>query len=83
MWSYQAYIALQIAEERAREAADYRLAALAQSGRPKQTRSIRRSVAVGLASISSVAASATRRLDQHVADDLAERLGAEGLVAGH
>jgi hypothetical protein len=83
MWTYQAYIAIQIAEERAREAANYRLAALAQSGRPKNTRSIRRSVAVGLASISSFAASATRRLDECVADDLAERLGPERLVAGH
>jgi hypothetical protein len=83
MWTYQAYIALQIAEERAREASNARLAALARLGRPKTTRSIRRSVAVGLASISSAAASATRRLDKRVADDLAERLGPEGLVAGH
>lgn len=83
MWTYHAYIALQIADERAREAANYRLAALAREGRLKSTRSIRRSVAVGFASISSAAASATRRLDKHVADDLAERLGPEGLVAGH
>lgn len=83
MWTYQAYVALQIAEERAREARNYRLAALAREGRPKNTRSIRRSVALGFASISSAAASATRRLDECVADDLAERLGPEGLVAGH
>jgi hypothetical protein len=83
MWTYQAYVALNLAEERAREAAQYHLAALAREGRPERSRSIRRSVAVGLASISSAAASATRRLDKRVADDLAERLGPEGLVAGH
>ena len=38
-------------------------------------RSIRRSTAVALASVSSAAASLVRRLDECVADDLAERLG--------
>lgn len=83
MWTYQAYVALQLAQDRVREADNQRLANLARAGRPASSRSIRRSIARGLASISSVAASATRRLDECVADDLAERLGSNGLAAGH
>ena len=83
MWTYQAYVALQIAEERVHEADQHRLAALARAGRPASTRSIRRSTAVALASISSVAASAVRRLDECVADDLAERLRPDEFAAGH
>lgn len=82
MWTYQAYVALQLAQQRVREADNERLAALARAGRPASRRSIRRSAAVVLASISSVAASAVRRLDECVADDLAERLGQNGLAAG-
>ena len=47
----------------------------ARAGRPQNDRSIRRSTAVALASVSSAAASLVRRLDECVADDLAERLG--------
>ena len=83
MWTYQAYVALQLAQERVREADNQRLASLARAGRPANGRSIRRSTAIALASISSVAASAARRLDECVADDLAERLGPNGLAAGH
>jgi hypothetical protein len=83
MWTYQAYVALQVAQERTREADQHRLAALARAGRPASTRSIRRSTAVALASISSAAASAVRRLDECVANDLAERLGPDGLAAEH
>ena len=83
MWTYQAYVALQIAEQRVQEADRHRLAALARAGRPASTRSIRRSTAVALASISSVAASAVRRLDECVADDLAERLRPDEFAAGH
>jgi hypothetical protein len=83
MWTYQAYVALQIAADRTREADQDRLAALARAGQPASTRSIRRSTAVALASISSVAASAVRRLDECVADDLADRLEANGIVASH
>jgi hypothetical protein len=81
MWTYQAYVALQLAEERVREANNQRLAALARAGRPANRRSIRRSTAVALASISSAAASAVRRLDECVANDLADRLEADGIVA--
>ena len=80
MWTYQAFVALQLAEERAREADRHRLAALANASRPRNRRSIRRSTAVAVASISSAAASVVRRLDECVADDLAERLGPDRLA---
>jgi hypothetical protein len=83
MWTYQAYVALKLADERVREADQQRLANLARAGRPASQRSIRRSIAVGFASISSVAASAARRLDECVADDLAERLGPNGVAASN
>jgi hypothetical protein len=78
MWTYQAFVALQIAEDRMREASSDRLA---RAGRPENGRSIRRSAAVAFASISSAAASAARRLDQRVATELAERLGPDGVAA--
>jgi hypothetical protein len=83
MLLYQAFVALELAEERRREADQDRLAALARAGRPQTERSIRRSTAVALASISSAAASLVRRLDQCVADDLAERLGPDRVAASH
>ena len=83
MLLYEAFVALELAEERRREADQDRLAAIARAGRPKKERSIRRSSAVVLASISSAAASAVRKLDQRVADDLAQRLGPEQVAANH
>ena len=83
MWTYQAFVALTLANERAREADNERLASLARANRPANRRSIRRSVAVGFASISLRTASAARRLDECVADDLVERLGPNGFAAGH
>jgi hypothetical protein len=83
MWTYQAFVALELAQDRAREADQHRLAALARTGRPASSQSLRRSIAVALASISSAAASAVRRLDECVADDLAQRLETNGIVAGH
>ena len=80
---YQALVALELAEQRRREADQSRLAALARAGRPQNDRSIRRSTAVALASVSSAAASLVRRLDQCVADDLAERLGPDRVAASH
>jgi hypothetical protein len=82
MWTYQAYVALQIADDRVREANNQRLANLVRAARPASRRSIRRSIAVGFASLSSVAASAARRLDECVGDDLAERLGSNSLAPG-
>ncbi len=75
MWTYQAYVALNLAQDRVREADNDRLAALARANRPVRQRSIRRSAAVAFASISSATASVVRRLDECVAADLAERLG--------
>lgn len=75
MLLYQAFVALELAEQRRREADQDRLAALARAGRTENSRSIRRSTAVALASISTAAASLVRRLDDCVADDLAKRLG--------
>ena len=83
MLLYEAFVALELAEERRREADQDRLAALARAWRPKKERSIRRSTAVFLASISSAAAAAVRRLDDCVADDLATRLGPEQVAANH
>lgn len=80
---YQALVALELAEERRREADQHRLAALARAGRPQNDRSIRRSTAVALASVSSAAASLVRRLDQCVADDLAERLGPDRVATSN
>ena len=83
MLFYQALVALELAEQRRREADQHRLAALARAGRPQNDRSIRRSTAVALASLSSAAASLVRRLDQCVADDLAERLGPDRVATSH
>ena len=80
---YQALVALELAEQRRREADQDRLAALARAGRPQNDRSIRRSTAVALASVSSAAASLVRRLDQCVADDLAARLGPDQIATSN
>lgn len=83
MFLYQAFVALELAEQRRREADQDRLAALARAGRPQNDRSIRRSIAVVLASVSSAAASLVGRLDQCVADDLAQRLGRGRVATSH
>jgi hypothetical protein len=83
MLLYEAFVALELAAERRREADQDRLAALARAGRTEKDRSIRRSTAVALASISATAASLVRRLDDCVADDLAERLGPDRVATSH
>lgn len=83
MFLYQAFVALEIAEQRRREADQDRLAALARAGRPENDRSFRRSTAIALASLSSATASLVRRLDACVADDLAERLGPDRVATSH
>ncbi len=70
MWTYQAYVALQLAQDRVREADNQRLASLARAAQPARQRSIRRSTAVAFASMRTAAASLARRLDRRVADDL-------------
>ena len=83
MLLYEAFVALELAEQRRREADQDRLAALARAGRTKNDRSIRRSTAVAVASISAATASLVRRLDTRVADDLAERLGPDRVAVSH
>jgi hypothetical protein len=80
---YESFVALEIAEQRRREADQDRLAALARAGRTENDRSFRRSTALALASVSSAAASLVRRLDECVADDLAERLGPDRVATSH
>jgi hypothetical protein len=75
MQSYLIYLALDIANERAREADRHRLAALARSAAPARDRSLRHGVAVAAAAVSRFSAGVVRRLDECVADDLAESFG--------
>jgi hypothetical protein len=75
MQSYLIYLALDIANERAREADRHRLAALARSAAPARARSLRHGVAVAAAAVSRFSAGVVRRLDECVADDLAESFG--------
>jgi hypothetical protein len=80
MHSYYTFIALDLAAERSREADNQRLANIARSGRDGSTR---RTVAVGLAALGRVVAATVRRLDECVADDLAESIRSEGLAPSH
>jgi hypothetical protein len=80
MHSYFTFIALDLAAERSREADNQRLAAIANSGRDGSTR---RTVAVGLAALGRLVAATVRRLDECVADDLAESIRSEGLAPTH
>ena len=69
MYPY-AIIALDLANERAREAAHDRLVAEARAERPVRNSLPRRALANGLALVSRGSAAAVRRLDECVADDL-------------
>ena len=80
MQSYYTFIALDLAAERSREADNQRLAAIAKSGRDGSTR---RTVAVGLAAVGRLVAATVRRLDECVADDLAESIRSEGFPPSH
>jgi hypothetical protein len=71
MNTYWTFIALDIANERAREADRHRVAALARSAYPDSDRSVRHAVAVAAAGFSRASAALVRRLDDCVADDLA------------
>jgi hypothetical protein len=68
------FIAFDIANERAREAADRALARERLVGVAERPSIVRRSLALGLAAISRGSAAATRRLDDVVADDLGRSL---------
>jgi len=72
--TYYAWLALDLANERAREAEErwhLRLVREAQSERPS---AVRRGLARATAAISIGAAAATRRLDECVAEDLGRSL---------
>ena len=78
MHSYYTFIALDLANERVREADRERLAAMVVENREGSTR---RYVAIALAAVGRLVGAAVRRLDECVADDLAESLRPEGLAA--
>jgi hypothetical protein len=78
MHSYYTFIALDLANQRVREAEHERLVAMVVENREG---SARRYVAIGLAAVGRLVAAAVRRLDECVADDLAESLRPESLVA--
>ena len=78
--SYYTFIAFQLAADRAREASRYRLAREAREARGGTSR---RSVALALAALGRVVAGTVRRLDAHVADDLAESIRTESLAVGN
>ncbi|HET8786944.1 MAG TPA: hypothetical protein VFM38_15020 [Candidatus Limnocylindrales bacterium] len=76
MYSFYAMLALDLANDRAREARELRLAQLARESRTEQPSVVRRGLARATAAVSLGAASMTRRLDECVADDLGRTLAA-------
>jgi hypothetical protein len=69
-----AFLALDLARQRAEEANRDHLASLFLVDQPSITTNVRRSVAQALAAVSRGSASAVRRLDSCIADDLARTL---------
>jgi hypothetical protein len=69
-----AFLAMDIAQDRAHEADRHRLAAIARADAADQTIWPRRVLARAFASITRVSAWVTRRLDGYVADDLERSL---------
>jgi hypothetical protein len=80
MYNYYMFLALDLANRRVREAERERLVAMVVENREGSTR---RYVAIGLAAVGRLVGAAVRRLDECVADDLAESLRPEGLAATH
>lgn len=78
MYNYYMFLALDLANRRVREAERERLVALVVENREGSTR---RYVAIGLAAVGRLVGAAVRRLDECVADDLAESLRPESLAA--
>ena len=74
MHSYYALLALDLANERAREAEEQWRSRMLLAGLPDRPSFVRRALARGTAAISLGAAAATRRLDECVADDLGRSL---------
>ncbi len=77
MQSFYTFLALDIARERAAEAAAQRRADEAQRSSGPRISFARRGLAHGLAAVSRGSAAVTRRLDDCVADDLVRSLAAE------
>jgi len=63
--SYYTFIALDLANERSRETQRRRLLDIARASDPEQQRSIRRSTAALVATLSRVSARLARRLDEN------------------
>ena len=74
MQSYYALLALDLAEERSREADEQWRLRMLRAGLPDRPSFVRRALARGTAAISLGAAAATRRLDEGVAEDLGQSL---------
>ena len=74
MNSYYTMLALDLANERSREAEEWRLVKLARESRVGQPSAVRRGLARAAAAVSLAAAAATRRLDDCVAEDLGRSL---------
>ena len=74
--SYQlyAFLALDLARQRAEEANRHYLASLFVEDQPSIRTSVRRSLAQALAAVTRGSASAVRRLDSCIADDLGRTL---------
>jgi hypothetical protein len=68
------YLALDIANERSREALDERRAAIARAGLPERPSVLRRGLAQALAAVSRGSAAAARRLDSVTADEHTRKL---------
>lgn len=69
-----AYVAMDIAQQRTREAEQLRLEHALHEGAPERNNALRRVAARAMASVSLGSASIARKLDGHVADDLGRTL---------
>jgi hypothetical protein len=74
MSHFYTYIALDLANDRAREAADAHRAAQLRHGLPARPSAVRHGLANGMAALSRGSAAVTRRLDGGVAEDLRKAL---------
>ena len=77
MNNYYTLLALDLARDRAQEAANYRRANQARRPQPERTGFVRRGLANGFALVTRGSAAAVRRLDACIADDLTEALAAK------
>jgi hypothetical protein len=64
--SYYTFIALDIAQQRVREAEQHRLLDIARASEPESDRSLRHSAAIVVAALSRASGRIARRLDENV-----------------